>query len=402
MMQQRPAQTQLGLPLLAVLDEHGPLRGTDAADAIAERIGLSSEARAERVTVGARRINAFDRDVRFAQLRAKLGGLTGRDAAGRWTLTARGRNGLTPAAAGVVITVYESAQGIALWAQAEAVEGSATNPHRIEPGSVDLVLTSPPYDIETSKQYGGKRGREYEDWLVARVAAWQAMIADTGSIVLNLGDAWMPGVPSMSIYQERILLRIVDELGLHLAERLYWHNPAKLPTPASYVTVRRVRVTPAVEQVYWFAKDPDRCYGNNRNVLRPYSEAMRRTIARGGTNTGVRPSGYVMNEQSFTADNGGSIPHNIIVASNTASNDGYSAACRERGLPIHPARFPAELARFVIGLTTEPGDVVYDPCAGSLTTMAVAMAMGRRAIATEMHREYLAGGLARLPDLPAA
>jgi hypothetical protein len=399
---QRPAQSDLALPLLAVLDENGPLRGKLAADAIAERIGLDASARNEKIQVGPNRINAFDRDVRFAQLRAKLRGLTLRDDDGRWTLTQRGKNGLSPAAAGVVITVYESTHGVALWAQAEAVEGGAANPHGIAPGSIDLVLTSPPYDIETSKQYGGLRGRAYEDWLVARVDAWKTMIADTGSIMLNLGDAWMPGTPSMSLYQERVLLRLVDELGLHLAERLYWHNPAKLPTPASYVTVRRVRVTPAVEQIYWLAKDPDRCHGNNRNVLRPYSESMLYALSRGGTNAGQRPSGYAMSEGAFAVDNGGSIAHNIVTASNTVSNDAYSDACRANGLPIHPARFPKDLARFCVGLATEEGDTVFDPFGGSLTTMAVAMEMGRRAISTEMHLEYAQGGIARFDSLFAA
>lgn len=401
-LQQRPAQSMLALPLLAVLDENGPLRGKLAADAIAERIGLEPDVRNEKVEVGPNRINAFDRDVRFAQLSAKLRGLTLRDDDGCWTLTQRGKNGLSPAAAGVVITVYESDRGVALWAQAEAVEGGAANPHGIDPGSIDLVLTSPPYDIATSKQYGGLRGREYEDWLVARVDAWKTMIADTGSIILNLGDAWMPGSPSMSLYQERVLLRLVDELGLHLAERLYWHNPAKLPTPASYVTVRRVRVTPAVEQIYWLAKDPERCYGNNRNVLRPYSESMLYALSRGGTNAGERPSGYTMSEGAFAVDNGGSIAHNIVSASNTVSNDTYCEACRARGLPIHPARFPKDLARFCIGLATEEGDTVFDPFGGSLTTMAVAMEMGRRAIATELHREYAEGGVARFDSLFAA
>lgn len=47
--------------------------------------------------------------------------------------------------------------------------------------------------------------------------------------------------------------RSVDELGYSLLQQLYWHNPAKVPAPAQRATVRRVRVTPAVEQIYWLS-----------------------------------------------------------------------------------------------------------------------------------------------------
>jgi hypothetical protein len=60
---------------------------------------------------------------------------------------------------------------------------------------------------------------------------------------------------------------------------------------------------------------------------------------------------------------------------------------------------PKDLARFCVGLATEEGDTVFDPFGGSLTTMAVAMEMGRRAISTELHLEYAQGGTARFDSL---
>jgi len=387
-----PSQDQLALPLLAILEEAGPTRCRDVADALAERVGVDPTDRRRMVVVGGKkRVNAWDRTVRWAQQKTRLRGLTESGSDGRWRLTPKAKNGLTPAAPGVVVTVFETERGMALWGEAEAVEGL------LEPRSIDLVLVSPPYDLATAKDYGGKRGRDYEDWLVARAAAWRSLLTHSGSVMLNLGDAWIPGQPAQSLYQESVLLRLVKELGYSLLQRLYWHNPAKLPAPAEWVTVRRVRVTPAVEQIYWLsAGDPHDAKGNNANVLRPYSESMRRALRRGGTNVGRRPSGYEMTEGSFQNDLGGSIPHNVITASNTVSNDGYSQYCRDNGLPIHPARFPRALAQFCIGLATDAGDVVYDPCGGSLTTLAVATEMERFAIAGDLHREYVLGGRGRL------
>jgi site-specific DNA-methyltransferase (cytosine-N4-specific) len=105
---------------------------------------------------------------------------------------------------------------------------------------------------------------------------------------------------------------------------------------------------------------------------------------------------------AFSADNGGSIPHALISIPNTASNDPYARACRREGLKPHPARFPLALAEFAIRLTTEPGDVVYDPFAGSLTTAQAAQALGRRWIASERSRTYLEAGRLRFPELASA
>ncbi len=60
---------------------------------------------------------------------------------------------------------------------------------------------------------------------------------------------------------------------------------------------------------------------------------MRRALRRGGTNAGRRQSGHAMATVAFSADRGGSIPHNVIAASKTASKDAYARWCRERGLP---------------------------------------------------------------------
>jgi site-specific DNA-methyltransferase (cytosine-N4-specific) len=387
-----PSQDQLTLPLLSVLDENGPMRARYVADAIAERVSLDPDERTRMVVVGdKKRVNAWDRTIRWVQQRTRLRGLTERDEDGRWALTQKAKNGLTPAAPGVVVTVFETEAGLALWGEAEALEGL------LEPQSIDLVLVSPPYDIATAKEYGGRRGRDYEDWLVARAAAWRALLTESGSVMLNLGDSWIPGQPAQSLYQENVLLRLVNELGYSLLQRLYWRNPARLATPAAWVTVRRIRVTPAVEQIYWLsAGDPHKAKANNANVLRPYSARMRQTLKRGYTNAGRRPSGFSMTQTSFQHDLGGSIPQNIVEASNTASNDDYSRYCRDHNLPLHPARFPRDLARFCIGLTTDPGDVVFDPCGGSLTTLATAIEMERYAISGDLHREYVLGGRGRL------
>lgn len=391
-------QADLQIPLLAVLDHHGPLRAVDAADAVAERINLDEESRTRRVKLACgSTTNTWSRTVRWAEQRTKLAGLTARDGHGRWTLGPNAHTALTSATPHVVITILEDESGVVLWGSVEAVE------EHLDPGSIQAIVTSPPYPIETQKTYEGRLGNDYETWMLERLARWKTILASDGSLFLNLGDAWNRGEPTISLYQERILLEACGRLGWSLASKLYWYNPAKMPSPAQYVTIERIRLTNAVEQIYWLSPSP-RPRASNRRVLRPYSKSMLRTLGAGGSNAGKRPSGFDVAEGAFSIDHGGSIPHNLIIASNTASNDGYTRGCKAAGLPVHPARFPQDLPRLFIGLGSEEGDVIWDPFGGSLTTAAVARAMNRRFVANDQIREYLEGGLIRLkessPELP--
>jgi site-specific DNA-methyltransferase (cytosine-N4-specific) len=63
--------------------------------------------------------------------------------------------------------------------------------------------------------------------------------------------------------------------------------------------------------------------------------------------------------------------------------------CKEAGIKIHPARFPAALPEIFIKLLTDHDDVVLDPFAGSNTTGMVAEALGRSWIAMDAVAEYL-------------
>ena len=115
----------------------------------------------------------------------------------------------------------------------------------------------------------------------------------------------------------------------------------------------------------------------------------------------TRPSGHVI-RQSFTqVHTGGAIPSNVIRGDwddlpesllemgNNAANDAYTLRCKEEGIKIHPARFPALLPKFFVKMLTEPDDLVVDPFGGSLTTGAVAEALERRWIAGEAGEDYL-------------
>jgi site-specific DNA-methyltransferase (cytosine-N4-specific) len=174
--------------------------------------------------------------------------------------------------------------------------------------------------------------------------------------------------------------------GFFLAQDFYHYNPARLPTPAEWVTVRRLRVKDAVNAVWWLVKDPF-VDADNRKVLRPYSDSMLDLI-QNGYSARLRPSGHDISTK-FGRDNGGSIPPNLLELSNTESNSHYLAQCRKHDLAPHPARFPRGLPEFFIKFLTKPGDMVLDPFAGSNVTGEAAELNDRRWIGIEINDDYV-------------
>jgi len=261
--------------------------------------------------------------------------------------------------------------------------------------SVNLIMTSPPFALKRQKEYGNVPAEEYVEWFGAFVPDFKRVMCDDGSLVIDIGGTWNKGEPTRSLYHFELLLALVKDHALKLAQEFYWYNPSKLPSPAEWVTVRRIRVKDAVNTIWWLSKVPFP-KASNRNVLRPYSESMEQLL-QNGYNAKLRPSGHDISA-NFGKRNEGAIPPNLLEIPNTDSNSSYLQKCRDAGIPIHPARFPAGLPRFFIRLLTDPGNVVLDPFAGSNVTGAVAEKEQRRWIGFELAEEYLEGSKFRFEE----
>lgn len=294
--------------------------------------------------------------------------------------------------------LYRTAHGAAFLGDSLELLG------RIPTASANLVFTSPPYALHFKKEYGNAHKREYVRWFIPFATEILRVLRDDGSFVLNIGGSYNEGKPTRSLYHFHLLIALVEEVGFHLAQECFWYNPAKMPMPAEWVTVRRIRIKDSVEYVWWFSKTPWPKASNVR-VLKDYSPDMIR-LSRRGVRPTVRPSGHVIRDSFDKIETGGAIPGNVVDGElpdlldapvpetmlkfgNNAANDDYAKRSRELGLKMHPARFPAALPEFFVKLLTEQGDVVIDPFAGSNTTGVVAESLRRRWIAMERVPEYL-------------
>lgn len=264
--------------------------------------------------------------------------------------------------------------------------------------SINLVMTSPPFALLREKAYGNKDQTEYLDWLTEFAKLVREKLTPDGSFVLDLGGAYQRGVPVRSLYNYRVLIRFCDEVGFHLAEEFFWHNPAKLPSPIEWVNKRKLRVKDSVNTVWWLSKS-EWPKSDITKVLAPYGDRMKKLMEDPDKfyKPKVRPSGHDIGK-GFAKDNGGAIPPNLLSFPNTESNGVYMGACKLVGMGAHPARFPAKLPEFFIKMLTEPGDTVLDIFAGSNTTGQVAEAEGRKWLAFEQRADYAAASAFRFLD----
>ena len=280
----------------------------------------------------------------------------------------------------------------------ELIHGDAADfLERLDEETVDLIVTSPPFALLRKKEYGNASEREYLDWFEPHAAAFFRLLKESGSLVIDIGGAWKPGTPTRSLYHFKLLIMLCEELGFHLAQDFYWWNPAKLPSPAEWVTVRRVRVKDALNCVWWLSKTPWP-KASNRRVLQPYSDSMK-NLLRNGYSPSKRPSGHDIGP-GFSEQNGAAIPPNLIAAANTESNSQYLRFCRDNDIKPHPARFPPAVPEYFVRMLTDEGDLVIDPFGGSCVTGEVCERLRRRWYCIEQDETYLHGAIGRfsVPD----
>lgn len=294
---------------------------------------------------------------------------------------------------------YATSRGFAVQAKVEHfLRSDLATRYR---GKVQLIFTSPPFPLNRKKKYGNETGQEYVDWLASFAPKFIEMLKPDGSIVMEMGNAWEQGEPVMSTLALEALLKFLRSGQLRLCQQFVAYNRARLPTPAQWVTVERVRVKDSFSHLWWMSPTT-RPKASNVRVLKPYSPSMLQLLKSQKYNSGKRPSEHEIGATSFLKRHKGAIPSNVLEYTNTVANDPYQEYCRRHQLTPHPARMPNNLAEFFIRFLTTPGQYVFDPFAGSNTTGAAAERLGRRWIAVEPNSGYLDGSRGRFEHVTKA
>lgn len=285
---------------------------------------------------------------------------------------------------------YHTELGVAYKGKAEQFLQSKEG--RKARGKVQLIFTSPPFPLNRKKNYGNAQGAEYVRWLSEFAPNFVELLRPNGSLVIEMGNAWEPGKPVMSTLALEALLAFRKGGNLNLCQQFVCYNPARLPSPAAWVTVERIRLKDAYTHVWWMSPVERPPAFNGRNgVVSPYSLSMEALLKRRTYNSGKRPSQHDIGAKSFLKRHRGAIRPNVLTFTNTTASDPYLAYCRDNGFQKHPARMPIGLADFFIRFLTNKGQLVCDPFAGSNTTGAAAERLGRRWISIEPYQPYVDG-----------
>lgn len=246
----------------------------------------------------------------------------------------------------------------------------------IESESIDLVVTSPPYD--NLRTYGGTLGEWNHEVFKGIAAQLARVIKEGGVIVWNVADKVEKG--SLTCSSMRQALFFHDELGLNLNDEIIFQKTNPMPV------IRTTRYTPCHEKMYVFSKGKPKTFNP---IMRPCKSAGKKydsTAKVMGGEKGRRKLTYNINKEM--------IDYNIWPMAVAQNKEVY---VNSKGEEVkHPAVFPIELPlRHIISWTNE-GDVVLDPFAGSGTTLLAAKQLKRSFIGIEKNEDYYHMCLQRL------
>jgi DNA modification methylase len=265
-------------------------------------------------------------------------------------------------------------------------------------GKVDLILTSPPFPLVRPKKYGNLDGNEYLEWIGGISQYLKKLLSPKGSIVLEIGNAWIKGVPEMSVLPLKSLINFLEKGDYKLCQQFIWNNTAKLPSPAQWVNVKRIRVKDSFTNIWWMANEYYH-EADNRKILKEYSASMKKLLKDKKYNSGSRPSEHVIGAKSFFNDNAGAIPSNVLSMANTSSEEEYIKYCQSINVTPHPARMPVELVEFFVKFLTKEGGLILDPFGGSNTTGLVSERNNRNWISIDREEHYINGSEGRFASI---
>ncbi|MHB8390302.1 MAG: DNA-methyltransferase [Acidobacteriaceae bacterium] len=247
-------------------------------------------------------------------------------------------------------------------------------------GSVDLIVTSPPYSDQRKSTYGGVHPDLYVKWFMPIASELYRVLKDDGSFILNIKERVVAGERHTYVIE---LVLAMKKMGWLRTEDYIWYKknsaPGKWPN----------RFRDAWEHLYHFTKSRHFTM-NQEAVMVPIGDWSKsrlknlssvdkaRQESATGSGIGRNMSNWIGRDMVY--------PDNVLYISGECSNRSHSAA------------FPVALPLWFIRCFSNPGDLVLDPFVGSGTTAVAAFREQRRAIGIELSANYLQIAQARLDE----
>jgi adenine-specific DNA-methyltransferase len=232
-------------------------------------------------------------------------------------------------------------------------------------GSVELVVTSPPYNI--GKSYEKRRQlQSYVEQQAEVIAECVRLLNPRGSLCWQVGNHVEDG----EIFPlDMILYPVFQHHGLHLRNRIVWHFEHGLHCTK--------RLSGRYETILWFTKTGD--YTFNLDPIRVPSKYPGKKYFKG-------PKAGLLSCHPL-----GKNPGDVWIFPNVKNNHIEKTA--------HPCQFPIELVERLVLSLTAPGDVVLDPYMGVGSSVIAALIHGRVGLGCDVVQDYVDIARRRIAEL---
>jgi site-specific DNA-methyltransferase (adenine-specific) len=241
-------------------------------------------------------------------------------------------------------------------------------------GSVDLVVTSPPYD--NLRDYKGY-SFEFE-----KIAQELYRVVKTGGVVVwVVGDATIKGNETGTSFKQALYFK---EIGFNLHDTMIW-DKGSAAYPASHKSVRYSNI---FEYMFVFSKGRPKTI----NLIKDKKNLWGGSESFGETSERQKDGNIKIRGKRTVAEYG--YRNNIW-----RQDCGWMKSYTEKFLKGHPAIFPENIAKDHILTWSNKEDLVYDPFMGSGTVAKMAIVTGRKYIGSEISKEYCELAEKRIKDL---
>lgn len=237
---------------------------------------------------------------------------------------------------------------------------------KLDENSVDLVVTSPPYDA--LRKYT-EDGVWSEDKCRAIISKLHRVVKDGGVVVWVVGDQTKNGSETGTSFKEALMFM---EEGFNLNDTMIWEKKNPMPQ------VKQKRYGQVFEYMFVFSKGQPKTFNPIMVPCKCAGQKYDSTCKNMGGENGRTKKSFNINEEKVKSN-----IWEIAIAQNKTG---------------HPAVFPYELAYDHIRSWSNKGDVVLDPFMGSGTTGLAAKDLNRDFIGIEISENYWRMSLERIEN----
>jgi DNA modification methylase len=249
---------------------------------------------------------------------------------------------------------------------------------KVAPGSIDLVFADPPFNIgfKYDTYHDNQGDKAYLDWSRQWIAGVTQALKEDGTFWLAIGDD----------YAAELKWIATREIGLAMRSWVIWYYTFG-------VNCKR-KFTRSHTHLFQFVKDPEKFTFNADDpaVRVPSARQLVYGDKRSNPQGRLPDDTWILRPQD--------LPEGFQESEDTWYFSRVAGTFKERA-GYHGCQMPEQLLGRILRVSSNPGELVLDPFAGSASTLITAKKLGRAWLGFDLSEQYVAEGNKRLKAVQA-